>query len=479
MIINSVSFLIFFLVFLFAYFLLFKNNAKWQNLFTLIASYFFYGWADWRMVPLLIAYTIIFYFIGISIEKSNSENNKKRAKAYLLVGVTLGVGILFFFKYLNFLLSGIVKLSCWLGLQVNYSSLKVVLPLGVSFFTFKFISYVVEAWRENIRPTKDFVTFATYIAFFPTIMSGPIDRPGAFIPQLEHSRHVNWRNVEEGCKRVLWGLFCKMCIADVVCSYTDSVFDNLHEHSAVSIAFASVLYSFQIYADFNGYSNMAIGVGQIMGIKVMENFRQPYFADSVSDFWRRWHISLSTWIRDYIYIPLGGNRKGKVRMYVNQLVAMTLCGLWHGANLTFVVWGLLHGIFVCAHKFFSQTILHHDRHYHAGGVKRILSILLTFIVVSIAWQFFRINQISDYAVILSQLMKGSGSLFLMDPQVFSCGLLSIMIMIYKDFVDEYNKGWHFLHAEKLSVRLTSIAFLISYILLFGSLYGKSFIYFQF
>lgn len=479
MIINSVSFLIFFLVFLFVYFLLFKDNANWQNFITLVASYFFYGWADWRMVPLLIVYTIIFYYVGIDIGQTISENNKRRAKVYLMLGVVLGVGILFFFKYLNFLLSGIVKLSCWLGLQANYSSLKIILPLGVSFFTFKFISYVVEVWRGNIRPTKDFVTFATYIAFFPTIMSGPIDRPGTFIPQLEHSRHVNWRNVEEGCKRILWGLFCKMCIADVVCSYTDSVFDNLHEHSAVSIVFATVLYSFQIYADFNGYSNMAIGVGQIMGIKVMENFRQPYFADSVSDFWRRWHISLSTWIRDYIYIPLGGNRKGKVRMYVNQLVAMTLCGLWHGANLTFVVWGLLHGILVCVHKFYSQTILHHDRHYHAGGGRKLCSVLLTFVAVSIAWQFFRINQISDYAVILSQFMKGPGSLFLMDPQVFSCGLLSIMIMIYKDFVDEYHKGWRFLYAEKLSVRLTSIAFLISYILLFGSLYGKSFIYFQF
>jgi len=479
MIITSVSFLIFFLIFLFCYFYLFKDNANWQNFITLVASYFFYGWADWRMVPLLIVYTIIFYYVGIDIGQTISENNKRRAKVYLMLGVVLGVSILFFFKYLNFLFSGIVKISCWLGLQANYSSLKIILPLGVSFFTFKFISYVVEVWRGNIRPTKDFVTFATYIAFFPTIMSGPIDRPGTFIPQLEHSRHVNWRNVEEGCKRILWGLFCKMCIADVVCSYTDSVFDNLHEHSAVSIVFATVLYSFQIYADFNGYSNMAIGVGQIMGIKVMENFRQPYFADSVSDFWRRWHISLSTWIRDYIYIPLGGNRKGKVRMYVNQLVAMTLCGLWHGANLTFVVWGLLHGILVCVHKFYSQTILHHDRHYHAGGGRKLCSVLLTFVAVSIAWQFFRINQISDYAVILSQFMKGPGSLFLMDPQVFSCGLLSIMIMIYKDFVDEYHKGWRFLSAEKLSVRLTSIAFLISYILLFGSLYGKSFIYFQF
>lgn len=479
MIITSVSFLIFFLIFLFCYFYLFKDNANWQNFITLVASYFFYGWADWRMVPLLIVYTIIFYYVGIDIGKMISENNKRRAKIYLMLGVVLGVGILFFFKYLNFLFSGIVKISCWLGLQANYSSLKIILPLGVSFFTFKFISYVVEVWRGNIRPTKDFVTFATYIAFFPTIMSGPIDRPGTFIPQLEHSRHVNWRNVEEGCKRILWGLFCKMCIADVVCSYTDSVFDNLHEHSAVSIVFATVLYSFQIYADFNGYSNMAIGVGQIMGIKVMENFRQPYFADSVSDFWRRWHISLSTWIRDYIYIPLGGNRKGKVRMYVNQLVAMTLCGLWHGANLTFVVWGLLHGLLVCVHKFYSQTILHHDRHYHAGGGRKLCSVLLTFVAVSIAWQFFRINQISDYAVILSQFMKGPGSLFLMDPQVFSCGLLSIMIMIYKDFVDEYHKGWRFLYAEKLSVRLISIAFLISYILLFGSLYGKSFIYFQF
>ena len=198
------------------YFLLLKNNAKWQNFYTLVASYFFYGWADWRMVPLLIVYTIIFYYVGIDIGQTISENNKRRAKVYLMLGVVLGVSILFFFKYLNFLFSGIVKISCWLGLQANYSSLKIILPLGVSFFTFKFISYVVEVWRGNIRPTKDFVTFATYIAFFPTIMSGPIDRPGTFIPQLEHSRHVNWRNVEEGCKRILWGLFCKMCIADVV-----------------------------------------------------------------------------------------------------------------------------------------------------------------------------------------------------------------------------------------------------------------------
>lgn len=479
MIINSISFIIFFIIFLFVYFLFFKDNTKRQNLFTLVASYLFYGWADWRMVPLLIVYTIIFYFVGIRIEKANCEYNKKKAKNYLLVGITLGFGILFFFKYLNFLLFGIVKLSCWLGLRVNYSSLKILLPLGVSFFTFKFISYVVEIWRGNVRPTRDFVTFATYIAFFPTIMSGPIDRPGTFIPQLERSRRINWNNIEEGCKRVLWGLFCKMCVADVVCSYTDSVFDNLHEHSAISISFATLLYSFQIYADFNGYSNMAIGVGQMMGIKVMENFQQPYFADSVSDFWRRWHISLSTWIRDYIYIPLGGNRKGNVRMYVNQMIAMTLCGLWHGANLTFVVWGLLHGIFVCVHKFFSQIVFHHDRHYHARGGRRVCSILLTFVVVSIAWQFFRINRIRDFAVILCQFSKGPGTLFLMDPQVFSCGLLSIVIMIYKDFVDEFHKGMHFLHAEKLPVRLVSVAFLISYILLFGSLYGKSFIYFQF
>lgn len=479
MLINSIPFAIFFTVVLIPYFSIMHENWRIQNLWVLLASYFFYGWADWRMLPLIAVVTVVFYLLGIGIEKSRKDGFSNRSSCFTTIGVVVGVGLLFFFKYLNFMIDGISAMFKSFGLHTNPSSFKIILPIGISFFTFKLISYVVEVRRGTMPATRDFVAFATYVAFFPTIMSGPIDRPGTFIPQLFKARTVEWGNVSEGLKRILWGMFCKMCVADILCSYTDSVFDNLTEHSGISIVFATVLYAFQIYADFNGYSNMAIGVGQVMGIRVTENFMRPYLADSVSDFWRRWHISLSSWIRDYIYIPLGGNRKGKVRMYVNQLVAMTLCGLWHGANMTFVVWGFVHGVLVCMHKFFSQTVLRHDRHYHPSGLRKAFAILVTFIVVSIVWQLFRINSLSDFMVISSQIAKGPGSLFLMDPRVFSCGLVSTTLMLLKDFIDEFAKGPHFIHSKHVGVRLVSIAAMLSYILLFGALDGKTFIYFQF
>lgn len=479
MLINSISFFIFFAVVLIPYFCIMRRNWRVQNLWLLLASYFFYGWADWRMLPLLAVVTVVFYLLGVGIEQSCKDGRYNRSSCLTTIGVVVGVGLLFFFKYLNFMVDGFSAMFNSLGLHTNPSSFKIVLPIGISFFTFKLISYVVEVRRGTMPATRDFVAFATYVSFFPTVMSGPIDRPNKFIPQLFSARVVKWDNVGEGLKRILWGMFCKMCVADILCGYTDSVFDNLTEHSGISIAFATVLYAFQIYADFNGYSNMAIGAGQVMGIKVAENFMRPYLADSVSDFWRRWHISLSSWIRDYIYIPLGGNRKGKVRMYVNQLVAMTLCGLWHGANMTFVVWGFVHGMLVCLHKLFSQTVLRHDRHYHPVGLRRFFAVLLTFITVSIVWQLFRINTLSDFTIILSQMAKGPGSLFLMDPRVFTCGLLSTILMVVKDFTDEFGKGPRFLHSRHVWVRLLSVASMIAYILLFGALDGKTFIYFQF
>lgn len=478
MLINSIPFVIFFAVVLTFYFTVLCNNSRAQNLWLLAASLFFYGWADWRLLPLLVAVTLLYYFLGTGIENSRIAHNDAKVKWLTLSGVVAGVGLLFVFKYLNFMVDGFASLSGSLGLKVNHSSFDIIVPIGISFFTFKLISYVVEVSCGTLKATRDITAFATYVTFFPTIMSGPIDRPGDFIPPLYKVRRIEWGGVGEGLKRILWGMFCKMCIADILCSYTDSVFDNLVEHSGISIAFATVLYAFQIYADFNGYSNMAIGVGQVMGIKVTENFMRPYLADSITDFWRRWHISLSSWIRDYIYIPLGGNRKGKARMYLNQLVAMTLCGMWHGANMTFVVWGLVHGVMVCAHKFLSQSVLHHDRHYHPKALRKAFAVVFTFVGVAMAWQLFRINTLSDFGIILSQMAKGPGSLFLMDPKVFSCGLMSVCIMVVKDFADEYTQV-RFLHSRHASVRLVTVTALVAYILLFGALDGKSFIYFQF
>lgn len=268
----------------------------------------------------------------------------------MVVGVVLGAGLLLYFKYMNFFMEQFAALFRLMGLHTNWSTFNIIVPIGISFFTFKLIAYVVEVYKGNMEPCRDFVTFAAYIAFFPTIMSGPIDSPKMFIPQLEKPRWWNNEMVLEGLKRVLWGMFLKMCIADKISPYTDSVFNNYYHHSGITIILASVLYTFQIYTDFCGYSEMAIGVSQVMGIKVTENFLRPYFVTNMGDFWRRWHMSLMNWFRDYIYIPLGGSRCSKARMYWNTMVVFMVSGLWHGANWTFIIWGAYHGVLVCLYK---------------------------------------------------------------------------------------------------------------------------------
>ena len=345
MLVNSIIFWIFFTVFLLPYFTLMRGSSKVQNLWLLAASYVFYGYADWRMCILLLIATITFYVLGLAINRVSSFRFQDSGKSLLtpktlaVLGVVLGAGMLLYFKYLNFFIEQFAALFGLFGLKTNYSSFNIIVPIGISFFTFKLIAYIVEVYKGNMEPCKDFVTFATYIAFFPTIMSGPIDAPKLLIPQMGKARI--WQNdqVAEGLKRVLWGMFMKMCIADKVSGYTDAVFNNAYHHNATSIIAASVLYTFQIYADFSGYSEMAIGTSQIMGFRVTENFMRPYFSQNVGDFWRRWHASLMNWFRDYIYFPLGGSRCSKARMYWNTMVVFMVSGLWHGANWTFIFWG--------------------------------------------------------------------------------------------------------------------------------------------
>ena len=342
MLVNSIVFWAFFLIVLIPYFSILRKSSRWQNLWVLAASYFFYGYADWRMVPLLLGATVVFYALGIA--------TSSRSKALMVVGVVLGAGLLLYFKYMNFFMEQFAALFGLMGLHTNWSTFNIIVPIGISFFTFKLIAYVVEVYKGNMEPCRDFVTFAAYIAFFPTIMSGPIDSPKMFIPQLEKPRWWNNEMVLEGLKRVLWGMFLKMCIADKISPYTDSVFNNYYHHSGITIILASVLYTFQIYTDFCGYSEMAIGVSRVMGVKVTENFLRPYFVTNVGDFWRRWHMSLMNWFRDYIYIPLGGSRCSKARMYWNTMVVFMVSGLWHGANWTFIIWGAYHGALVCLYK---------------------------------------------------------------------------------------------------------------------------------
>ena len=500
MLVNSIVFGAFFLIVLIPYFSILRKSSRWQSLWVLAASYFFYGYADWRMVPLLVGATVVFYALALAI--SNSQRSKvkgQRSKFLMVVGVVLGAGLLLYFKYMNFFIEQFASLFGLMGLHTNWSTFNIIVPIGISFFTFKLIAYVVEVYKGNMEPCRDFVTFAAYIAFFPTIMSGPIDSPKMFIPQLEKPRWWNNEMVLEGLKRVLWGMFLKMCIADKISPYTDSVFNNYYHHSGITIILASVLYTFQIYTDFCGYSEMAIGVSQVMGIKVTENFLRPYFVTNVGDFWRRWHMSLMNWFRDYIYIPLGGSRCSKARMYWNTMVVFMVSGLWHGANWTFIIWGAYHGALVCLYKAMRKAAK--PRSKAASGVQeqqgcvqrskikvlcrakrqsraqssKYLAILFVFVLVTIGWMVFRCDTFLQFFGMLGRF-TAPGGLF------FSWALTAVLpigIMLFKELKDE--EGWniHLLHSKNLYVQAVSIALLIVYIFYTGELNGAQFIYFQF
>lgn len=286
MAINSIIFWFAFIAVLLPYFTVLRHSAKAQNVWLLAASYAIYGYADWRMLPLLLAVTVFYYFLAPAIAR-NRQTNARRATTLSTVGIVVGVGVLWWFKYLNFCIEQFTELFNSAGIGASTSTMKIIMPVGISFFTFKLISYTIEVRRGNIQPERNFINFGTYVAFFPTIMSGPIDRPKPFLDQLRHNHLANSTDLSEGAKRVLWGFFLKMCIANRICIYTDSVFNHCFFHNGTTLIVASVLYLIQMYTDFSGYSHMAVGVSRMMGIRVMENFQQPFFAQNVADFWRR------------------------------------------------------------------------------------------------------------------------------------------------------------------------------------------------
>ena len=477
MLVNSIIFWIFFAIFLLPYFTLMRGSSRIQNIWLLVASYVFYGYADWRMAILLLIATTTFFVLGLAIPKRLvSKNILLNSKTLTVLGIILGVGMLLYFKYLNFFIEQFAALFGLFGLRTNFSSFNIIVPIGISFFTFKLIAYVVEVYKGNMEPCRDFVTFATYIAFFPTIMSGPIDAPKLLIPQMSKARI--WQNdqVAEGLKRVLWGMFMKMCIADKVSGYTDAVFNNAYHHNATSIIAASVLYTFQIYADFSGYSEMAIGTSQIMGFRVTENFMRPYFSQNVGDFWRRWHASLMNWFRDYIYFPLGGSRCSKARMYWNTMVVFMVSGLWHGANWTFIFWGAYHGLLVCGYKLFKKKSSVKSEGGSLHTVRKYVNILMVFALVTIGWQVFRCNSFGQFVGLWERMFTGFGPIF---KSWALMGFIPIGILMLKEMKDE--EGWniHLLHSKKLWVQIISFALIAVFILYFGELEGGSFIYFQF
>jgi len=395
MLFNSLDFAIFLPIVFILYWFVTHKNLKLQNFLIVAASYLFYGWWDWRFLSLILFSTIVDYSIGLKISK---EENQTKRKILLWTSIAVNLGFLGFFKYYNFFLDNFVSAFSFFGTPINAQGLNIILPVGISFYTFQTLSYTIDVYKRKLEPTKDFVAFTAFVSFFPQLVAGPIERASNLLPQFYNRRIFNKENALRGVRLILWGLAKKVVIADSIAPAVDDIFSNYERYPSTILLLGAFLFSFQIYCDFSGYSMMARGVSKLFGFELMTNFKYPYFSRNIGEFWRRWHISLSTWFRDYLYIPLGGSRVSKLLNIRNVFVIFLVSGFWHGANWTFIVWGGLHALLFIPsvltknnRKFTEDLQLNRYLLPSIGDVFRILS---TFVVVSFCWVFFRADSLN-------------------------------------------------------------------------------------
>lgn len=404
-----------------------------------------------------------------------SEEKRMRLSISLSV-ILLNIGILVYYKYTNFFIQSFVDAFHLFGRELSVSTLSIILPVGISFYTFTALSYSIDVYQKKVEPTKDILAYLAYVTFFPSILSGPISRATKQLPQYFEKRVFQYDKAVKGLQMILWGLFMKLCVADRLGIYVDAVYANVAQHNGTTLLFASVLYTLQIYCDFAGYSLMAIGSGKMFGIELQTNFIRPYFAKTVTDFWRRWHISLTTWFRDYIYFPLGGNRVSKSRWIINIMIVFLVSGIWHGAAYNFVIWGGMHGVLQVAEK-----LIYGDKLKQIGSkitFTNVLRIIVTFTLVSFAWIFFRVDSGTAFTII-SKIITTHGVPFV-DASTLIYGFLCLGIIVFKDFKEEFFEGKLSLYSSNhLTIRWASYIVTIIMILLFGVFQGSSFIYFQF
>tara|TARA_B110001450_G_scaffold252355_1_gene274003 strand:+ start:179 stop:1594 length:1416 start_codon:yes stop_codon:yes gene_type:complete len=383
---NSVEFLLFLPIVFVTYWFFFPKNVSGQNIIILFASYVFYGWWDWRFLSLIMFSTCLDFFLGIKIHSSKFSSKK----FYLIISIVCNIGILSFFKYFNFFISSLQESFSSIGYTFDTWSLSIILPVGISFYTFQTLSYSFDIFNNNLKPTKDFISYSAFVSFFPQLVAGPIERAKNLLPQFINKRYFNSTNAINGCSLIVYGLFKKVVIADRLAIYVNSVFNDYYSYNSISLTLAVVFFAIQIYCDFSGYSLIARGTAKLFGFELMVNFNRPYFSQSITEFWRRWHISLSTWFRDYLYIPIGGNRISKKRTYINIMLVFVVSGLWHGANWTFVFWGFIHGFFAIVFLMFSNN----SKMKNKNRFRKYLNILIVFIIVNFAWIFFRSENIT-------------------------------------------------------------------------------------
>ena len=474
MIYNSSLFLICFPLIFLLYYLIPAKYQKVRNVYLLFISYILY--INWKPVYalILLSVTVVTYLFAKQIDGAEKIYSKN---VLVWLGGVISLLPLLFFKYFNFINQQVYELLTFIGLRYELQGLNWAIPIGISFFTFQALGYLFDVYYKRIEAEKDFLNYALFISFFPSIVAGPINKASLIIPQIKNIRpYFDYSKAVEGLKMILWGMFMKVVVADRAALYVDTIFPSYSNYTGVTCFTASLFYTIQIYSDFTGYSLMALGVGKTLGFELTENFRRPYFAVSVTDFWRRWHISLSTWLKDYVYIPLGGSRCSKIRNYWNIFVTFLVSGIWHGANWTFVIWGIWHGVFQIIEKMLGQQKCEY------GWIGKSIKIVITFLLVNFAWIFFRMPTIDDAIGMIIRIFDYSlpKSLYLTSlPQVVFI-IIGIFILFVKDFLDEYFPNrFKLLDNRYRIIRWISYVSLIVLIIMCGVFGSDQFIYANF
>ena len=477
MLFNSIVFLIFLPTVFVLYWFVCKRNT-WRNVLLLLSSYIFYGWWDHRFLALIVASTLVDYFVGLFLKK---ETRERRRNSLLILSLIFNLGLLGFFKYYNFFIENWIGAWSSLGFNMHFETLQIILPVGISFYTFQTLSYTIDVYKKRIEPTDNLIQFSTYVAFFPQLVAGPIERAAHLLPQFRHKREFRYKYAKSGVHLIIWGLFQKIVIADNAATFVNSIFAHYQDRNTLSLILGAVYFAFQIYGDFAGYSNIAIGSARLFGFDLMRNFNYPYFSRNIAEFWRRWHISLSTWFRDYLYIPLGGSRGSLAQQVRNIFIIFLVSGFWHGANWTFLFWGFLHAIFFLPQLFKRKR--NAVKNYTISGdeksprFKEIVQITVTFSLTCFAWIFFRSASLKEAFGYIKSLFKFTGfSLEYLNIERYNVEMLILIsLFLLAEWMSRKNecplKG-------RFSFIKTALAIL--FILMFGVYSEHSdFIYFQF
>jgi D-alanyl-lipoteichoic acid acyltransferase DltB (MBOAT superfamily) len=490
MLFNSLEFAVFFLIVFLLYGLVASKNLKAQNILLLIASYIFYGWWDWRFLFLLILLSLTNYFIGIGMEINKKPGNRKLC---FLTGLIVNIGVLAVFKYFNFFIDSFIDMVSLFGYDLPRSTTKIVLPLGISFYVFLSLSYIIDIYKENIIPERNIVEVLLSLGFFPIILAGPIQRPALLLPQIKREREFDYDHAVDGLRQILWGLFMKIVIADNLAYYVNDIFSNYSDYSGSTLLIGVIFYSVQIYADFAGYSDIAIGLAKLLGFNLMRNFAFPYLSRDITEFWKRWHISLTMWFRDYVFLPLSfavadkinkGNvlfiRSDMFVYIVASILTWLLTGLWHGADYTFIAWGIIHGSFLILYQWQRKPRKNLFKKLgitNNNPVLIALEVFITVTVVMIAWVFFRAESIIQALVYINRLF--SASLFSV-PQVLPLKMIAMIgVLIILEFLQRNRK--HVLELGNMKsgfLRWSIYLVIVVAILIFGE-GQEQFIYFQF